>query len=122
MHHADVDLDATSGLRFHPAEIVLSLGIKCAVALALGAPPEAVLAFEIVLNATSLFNHANLAIPPRVDAVLRWVVVTPDMHRVHHSVHRMETDSNFGFNLPDRGRQSREPDLPRGAASQARVS
>lgn len=100
MHHADVDLDATSGLRFHPIEIVLSLAIKLAVAVPLGAPPEAVLAFEIVLNATSLFNHANLAIPPRVDRVLRWVVVTPDMHRVHHSVHREETDSNFGFNLP----------------------
>lgn len=100
MHHADLDLDVTSGGRFHPAEIVLSLFIKMGAVLALGAPVGAVVLFEVVLNATSMFNHANLALPEPLDRVLRWLVVTPDMHRVHHSVIRRETDSNFGFNLP----------------------
>jgi len=100
MHHADVDLDVTSGLRFHPIEILLSLGIKLAVVTALGAPPAAVLLFEVVLNGAAMFNHANMALPVAVDRVLRWIIVTPDMHRVHHSTIRREADSNFGFNLP----------------------
>ncbi len=100
MHHADLDFDVTTGARFHPIEIVLSMLIKFAVIALLGAPALAVLIFEVVLNATAMFNHGNLRLPRRVDATLRWVVVTPDMHRVHHSVIRAETDSNFGFNLP----------------------
>jgi sterol desaturase/sphingolipid hydroxylase (fatty acid hydroxylase superfamily) len=100
MHHADVELDVTSGARFHPAEILLSLGIKFAVITALGAPALAVLFFEIVLNGTAMFNHSNVRMPAFVEQVLRWFVVTPDMHRVHHSVLRRETDSNFGFNFP----------------------
>ena len=100
MHHADLELDFTTGARFHTIEIVLSLAIKCAVIALLGAPALAVLIFEILLNATSMFNHANVRMPQWLDRVLRWIVVTPDMHRVHHSIHRDETDSNFGFNLP----------------------
>ena len=100
MHHADLDFDVTTGLRFHPLEILLSMVWKMAVIAALGAPAGAVLAFEVLLNATSMFNHSNLAIPRGIDRVLRWFVVTPDMHRVHHSIHRDETNSNFGFNLP----------------------
>ncbi len=99
VHHADPELDASSGLRFHPVEILLSLAIKGAAVVALGAPPEAVLVFEVLLNATSLFNHANVAIPAWLDRPLRRVVVTPDMHRVHHSEIRAETDSDFGFCL-----------------------
>lgn len=100
MHHADLDFDATTGLRFHPVEIVLSMAIKLAVVAALGAPPVAVLVFEVILNATSLFNHGNIRLPPSVDRVLRWVLVTPDMHRVHHSTDPRETNSNFGFSVP----------------------
>ncbi len=100
MHHADLELDTTTGLRFHPFEILLSLLIKAAAVLALGAPVLAVIVFEIILNATAMFNHANIRIPPAVDRWLRLVVVTPFMHRVHHSIIREETDSNFGFNLP----------------------
>jgi len=100
MHHADLDVDVTTGARFHPIEILLSMGIKMAVVAALGAPAVGVVVFEVLLNATSMFNHANLKLPRRVDRVLRWLVVTPDMHRVHHSAIRRETDSNFGFNLP----------------------
>jgi sterol desaturase/sphingolipid hydroxylase (fatty acid hydroxylase superfamily) len=100
MHHADLDFDVTTGVRFHPIEITLSMGIKLAVVAALGAPPFAVLMFEVLLNATSLFNHGNMRIPRHFDRILRWVVVTPDMHRVHHSWHPGETNSNFGFNLP----------------------
>ena len=99
VHHADPELDASSGLRFHPVEILLSLAIKAAAVVALGAPAEAVLVFEVLLNATALFNHANLAIPAWLDRPLRWVLVTPDMHRVHHSEIREETDSDFGFCL-----------------------
>jgi sterol desaturase/sphingolipid hydroxylase (fatty acid hydroxylase superfamily) len=99
VHHADPELDASSGLRFHPVEILLSLGIKGVAVVALGAPAEAVLVFEVLLNATSLFNHANVAIPAWLDRPLRWVLVTPDMHRVHHSEIRAETDSDFGFCL-----------------------
>lgn len=100
MHHADLEFDVTTGLRFHPLEILLSMGIKVAVVALLGAPALAVLIFEVVLNATSMFNHGNVRLPARVDRWLRLVVVTPDMHRVHHSIVRRETDSNFGFNLP----------------------
>jgi len=100
MHHADLELDFTTGARFHTIEIVLSLAIKCAVIALVGAPALAVVIFEILLNATSMFNHANVAMPVGIDRLLRWFVVTPDMHRVHHSIHRDETDSNFGFNLP----------------------
>jgi sterol desaturase/sphingolipid hydroxylase (fatty acid hydroxylase superfamily) len=100
MHHADLDIDVTTGGRFHPFEILISLAIKIAVVIALGIPVVAVLLFEVVLNATSTFNHANVSMPPALDRVLRWLVVTPDMHRVHHSILRHETDSNFGFNLP----------------------
>ena len=100
MHHTDLDFDVTTGVRFHPGEIAFSMAIKTGAAAALGAPVAAVVAFEIVLNATSMFNHANLALPERADRILRLFVVTPDMHRVHHSTARRETDSNFGFNLP----------------------
>jgi sterol desaturase/sphingolipid hydroxylase (fatty acid hydroxylase superfamily) len=100
MHHADLDIDVTTGVRFHPIEIVLSMLIKIAVVLALGIPPVAVFVFEVVLNATSMFNHGNVAMPSWLDRVLRLIVVTPDMHRVHHSIAPRETDSNFGFNLP----------------------
>lgn len=100
MHHADLDFDVTTGLRFHPLEILISMGWKIVIVLALGPPAAAVLVFEVLLNATSMFNHSNLGIPARLDRVLRWFVVTPDMHRVHHSIHRDETNSNFGFNLP----------------------
>jgi sterol desaturase/sphingolipid hydroxylase (fatty acid hydroxylase superfamily) len=100
MHHADLDIDVTTGARFHPIEILLSIGIKLGVVAALGAPAVAVLIFEVLLNATSMFNHSNVRMPARLDRVLRWIVVTPDMHRVHHSVVARETNSNFGFNLP----------------------
>ncbi len=100
MHHADLDLDVTSGARFHPLEILLSMAIKFAVIAALGAPALAVLLFEVLLNASSLFNHANVALPERLDRALRLALVTPDMHRVHHSIRRDETDSNFGFCMP----------------------
>ncbi|MFZ1494175.1 MAG: sterol desaturase family protein [Candidatus Competibacter denitrificans] len=99
-HHTDLDLDVTTALRFHPLEIVLSMLIKLAMVTALGAPPVAVLLFEVLLNATAMFNHSNIDFSPGLDRILRWLVVTPDMHRVHHSIHRVETDSNFGFNLP----------------------
>ena len=100
MHHADLEFDATTGVRFHPIEILLSMGIKLGVVAALGTPAVAVLIFEVLLNATSLFNHGNVRLPSALDRVLRWIVVTPEMHRVHHSVVPRETNSNFGFNLP----------------------
>ena len=100
MHHADLDFDVTTGLRFHPVEILISMGIKLAAVAALGPPAIAVLLFEVLLNATALFNHANINLPRAIDRVLRLIVVTPDMHRVHHSVNPIETNSNFGFNLP----------------------
>ncbi len=100
MHHADLEFDVTTGLRFHPLEMLLSMGLKLAVIAALGPPAVAVLIFEVLLNATSMFNHGNVRLPPGIDRRLRWVVVTPDMHRVHHSIHPVETNSNFGFNLP----------------------
>jgi sterol desaturase/sphingolipid hydroxylase (fatty acid hydroxylase superfamily) len=100
MHHADLEFDVTTGARFHPVEILLSMGIKLGVVAALGTPAVAVLAFEVLLNATSMFNHSNVRMPARLDRLLRWFVVTPDMHRVHHSIVVRETNSNFGFNLP----------------------
>ena len=100
MHHADLDIDVTTGVRFHPVEILLSLLIKFAVIALLGAPALAVLIFEVLLNATSMFNHSNVRMPAPVDRIVRLLVVTPDMHRVHHSIVRTETNSNFGFNFP----------------------
>jgi sterol desaturase/sphingolipid hydroxylase (fatty acid hydroxylase superfamily) len=100
MHHADLDVDVTTGARFHPIEIALSLGIKFAVITALGASPWVVLVFEIALNATSMLNHSNVRMPDGLEKLFRCLVPTPDMHRIHHSIVRSETDSNFGFNLP----------------------
>jgi sterol desaturase/sphingolipid hydroxylase (fatty acid hydroxylase superfamily) len=100
MHHADLGCDVTTGLRFHPFEIILSMIFKIAVLAALGAPIAAVLVFEVLLNATAMFNHGNVRLPRGLDALLRLVVVTPDMHRVHHSIAPAETNSNFGFNMP----------------------
>lgn len=99
MHHADRDIDVTTAIRFHPIEIALSMLWKIACVMALGASAEAVLTFEIILNACAMFNHANVALPVWLDRVVRLLVVTPDMHRVHHSVLRHEHDSNYGFNL-----------------------
>ena len=100
MHHTDLDYDVTTGARFHPFEIIISMGLKLMVVSALGAPALAVLVFEVILNATAMFNHANVRLPKKVDRILRMFVVTPDMHRVHHSIIPQETNSNFGFNLP----------------------
>jgi sterol desaturase/sphingolipid hydroxylase (fatty acid hydroxylase superfamily) len=100
MHHADLEFDVTTGVRFHPIEIVLSMAIKLGVVAALGPPAVGVLIFEVLLNATSMFNHSNVLIPYPIDRALRWFLVTPDMHRVHHSIVVQETNSNFGFNLP----------------------
>jgi sterol desaturase/sphingolipid hydroxylase (fatty acid hydroxylase superfamily) len=99
VHHADRDFDVTTGLRFHPIEICLSMLWKFVVIVALGADPLAVLIFEVVLNGCAMFNHGNVRLPLAIDRVVRLVVVTPDMHRVHHSVIHRETDSNYGFNL-----------------------
>jgi sterol desaturase/sphingolipid hydroxylase (fatty acid hydroxylase superfamily) len=100
VHHADLDFDVTTGMRFHPFEIILSMGIKLMAIAALGSPALAVLIFEVALNATSMFNHSNIHVPERIDRILRLFIVTPDMHRVHHSVIIRETNSNYGFNLP----------------------
>jgi len=99
MHHSDVDIDVSTAIRFHPIEIVLSMAWKIVVVTALGAPAISVLIFEIVLNGAAMFNHSNTKIPLGIDRVLRWFIVTPDMHRVHHSIIHNETDSNYGFNL-----------------------
>ena len=100
MHHADLDFDVTTGIRFHPFEIILSMLIKFAVVVVIGPPVLGVIIFEVLLNATSMFNHGNVRILRSLDRILRWIVVTPEMHRVHHSVVYYETNSNFGFNLP----------------------
>jgi sterol desaturase/sphingolipid hydroxylase (fatty acid hydroxylase superfamily) len=100
MHHADLEFDVTTGVRFHPFEILLSMVIKLVVVAALGAPALAVLVFEVLLNATSMFNHGNVRLPAALDRLMRWIIVTPEMHRVHHSIAPRETNSNFGFNLP----------------------
>jgi len=99
VHHADCDIDVTTGLRFHPVEILLSMLIKIGLVIALGVPVLAVMIFEIVLNAMAMFNHANVYLPLKLDRCLRLLVVTPDVHRIHHSVLKAETNSNFGFNL-----------------------
>lgn len=125
VHHADPDIDVTTGIRFHPVEIILSMLFKMAVVLILGAPAMAVFIFEVVLNGTALFNHANCKLPLGADRLLRLIIVTPDMHRVHHSIIRRETDSNYGFNLslwdmlfgtyraqPERGHKDMEIGLP----------
>jgi len=100
MHHADLDIDVTTGNRFHPLEILISIGVKLAAISLIGPPVIAVVVFEVVLNASSQFNHGNISIPEAVDRWLRLFLVTPDMHRVHHSVLPRETNSNFGFNVP----------------------
>ncbi len=100
VHHADLDYDVTTGARFHTLEIILSMLIKFMAILLLGAPVVAVVIFEVILNATAMFNHSNIRLPETVDRVLRWFVVTPDMHRVHHSIEHDEANSNFGFSLP----------------------
>lgn len=99
VHHADPDIDLTTGARFHPFEIILSMIYKIAIVMALGAPMWAVVVFEVILNALAMFNHANFALPVKIDAIVRRLLVTPDFHRVHHSTIRRETDSNYGFNL-----------------------
>ncbi len=99
VHHADPDIDVSTGIRFHPIEILISQVWKIVVVLVVGVPAAAVVVFEIALNATSMFSHANLRLPAAADAVLRWVIVTPDVHRIHHSTVMQETNSNFGFNL-----------------------
>jgi len=99
VHHADLDYDLTTGTRFHPIEIVLSMLIKFATIMVLGPPIVAVIIFEVILSGMAMFNHANVSLPAAVDRVVRWFVVTPDMHRVHHSIEDDETNSNFGFNL-----------------------
>lgn len=124
VHHTDRDVDVTTAVRFHPGEIALSMGLKMAIVVLLGAPPASVVAFEAILNGVAMFNHANLRLPARIEAVLRWLIVTPDMHRIHHSTERAETDSNYGFNLSVwdrlfktyRGRASR-PDFTLGLAN-----
>jgi sterol desaturase/sphingolipid hydroxylase (fatty acid hydroxylase superfamily) len=98
--NSDLDFDLTTGTRFHPIEIIISMLIKMSAVVLIGAPAASVIIFEVLLNGTSMFNHSNLFVPLGVDRVLRLFVVTPDMHRVHHSVFAFETNSNFGFNLP----------------------
>jgi sterol desaturase/sphingolipid hydroxylase (fatty acid hydroxylase superfamily) len=100
VHHADLEFDVTTGVRFHPVETLLSMGVKFLVIAALGASPFAVLVFEITLNASSMFSHANILIHPGLEKFIRFIIVTPEMHRVHHSIYPKETNSNFGFNLP----------------------
>ncbi len=100
VHHSDMDIDVTTGIRFHPIEIVLSMGIKMIAAILIGPPPIAVVVFEVLLNGTSMFNHGNVRYPQHIDSFLRLLVVTPEMHRVHHSTIRWETNSNLGFNFP----------------------
>jgi sterol desaturase/sphingolipid hydroxylase (fatty acid hydroxylase superfamily) len=97
VHHADLDFDVTTGTRFHPIEILLSMGIKFLVIITLGPPVVSVLVFELLLNVTAMFNHANIRLPDCIDGLVRRLVVTPNMHRIHHSVDRGETNSNFGF-------------------------
>ena len=115
MHHADTNIDASTGIRFHPIEIVLSMFIKLTFIFLLGPPAVAVIIFEILLNSCALFNHANVRFPLAVDSILRLLVVTPDMHRVHHSTDMREANMNYGFNFPwwDRlfGTYKAQPDL-----------
>ena len=99
VHHSDLDLDVSSGLRFHPIEILGSMLFKIVLVIALGPSPFAIVVFEILLNGMSLFSHSNIKLSEKLDKFLRYIIVTPDMHRIHHSVEKMETNSNFGFNL-----------------------
>jgi sterol desaturase/sphingolipid hydroxylase (fatty acid hydroxylase superfamily) len=99
MHHADLELDVTSGTRFHPIEILISMGIKFAAILLFGVSPVSVLLFEVILNGMAMFNHSNIYIPVKIDALLKVVLVTPSMHRIHHSIQVNEYNSNYGFNL-----------------------
>ena len=99
VHHADLDFDVSTGLRFHPLEIILSLFYKSIIVIMIGVPPMAVVIFEMILNATSLFNHGNVFIPKTIDRLLRYIIVTPDMHRIHHSTIVDETNSNYGFSV-----------------------
>ncbi len=99
VHHADLDYDVTTGSRFHPIEIILSMLIKFAAIIILGVPVVAIIIFEVILNAMAMFNHGNIGLPNKLDRLLRWFIVTPDMHRIHHSIEVNETNSNFGFNL-----------------------
>ncbi len=112
VHHTDIDLDVSSGARFHPIEIILSMLIKISLIVLLGVPAVAVVIFEITLNAAAMFNHANIKLSAKVDPVIRRFIVTPDMHRIHHSIHKNETHSNFGFFLScwDRWFKSYTPD------------
>ena len=100
MHHADLDYDLTTGSRFHPIEILLSMLVKFSAIAVIGPAPLAVLVFEVLLNGCAMFNHGNIRIPVKLDRYVRWFLVTPDMHRVHHSIYREETDSNYGFSVP----------------------
>jgi len=100
VHHTDMDFDVTTGIRFHPIEIILSMGVKMAVVILTGPPPVAILIFEVLLNGTAMFNHSNVRYPQGIDKWLRLLVVTPEMHRVHHSKIRWEANSNLGFNFP----------------------
>lgn len=99
VHHTDLEFDASTAVRFHPLEIMISMGYKVACIYLMGANPVAVIAFEIILNATATFNHSNINLPLKIDALLRWIIITPDTHRIHHSVIRSETDSNYGFSI-----------------------
>ena len=99
VHHSDIEFDVTTAIRFHPVEIALSMGFKIGLVYLLGPPAWTVVVFEILLNGSAMFNHANIALPKKLDRVIRSVLVTPDMHRIHHSVHRFEHDSNYGFAL-----------------------
>jgi sterol desaturase/sphingolipid hydroxylase (fatty acid hydroxylase superfamily) len=116
MHHADLDLDASSGLRFHPIELLASLVFKISLVVLLGASAASVLVFELLLNGCAMFNHANLALPPRADRLLRLLLITPDMHRVHHSTDMREANRNFGFSVPwwDRLFATYKPDPDKG--------
>ncbi|MDX8126862.1 sterol desaturase family protein [Methylomonas sp. OY6] len=99
VHHSDLDFDATTAVRFHPLEIMLSMAYKVLLVITLGAEPLAVITFEIILNGCALFNHGNVSLPPPAEQILRYLLVTPDMHRIHHSARQQETDSNYGFSL-----------------------
>lgn len=100
VHHTDLEFDATTAVRFHPLEIMLSMFYKAVCIVLIGGHPEAIIAFEIILNGAATFNHSNVNIPDKLDKALRWFIITPDMHRIHHSAERTETDSNYGFSVP----------------------
>lgn len=122
VHHADPEIDVTTAVRFHPIEILVSMGIKMAAVATLGAPPVAVPVFEVTLNAMAMFNHSNVALPSRIERILRRVIVTPDMHRIHHSVRGDELNMNFGFNLSVWDRLFRTYcDAPHGGANNLRI-